>query len=513
MVSRTSQYKRQRSKFASSAFFVFVLGSATVLAFAIAERGDIISKFSESSARLAVCSLLLLYLISSARGLPRKARFGVYFCSAFLFAELVCEVIEDVDALDRLVLVGRASYWRHTVEKTLVACWTCGAFYLMYVLMRELEVAQAQIVKQERLSALGEMASGIAHDLNNALTPVVAVSSAILREESTPERRKLLGMIQSGAEHAAGVVKQLQHFYRTEKSDLELTAVDVAEVIQDAVELTHFKLVDEALKQGIRNSVQVNSQKDCFVIGNRTELVQVLSNLLMNAADAMPNGGCVTVSVVPTPDHVRIDVADDGLGMSREQHSRCFDPFYTTKPKGSGLGLSVCHGIIARHSGTIDVESKHHQGTKFIIKLPRVTQPRSPNACQNKQPPEDARILVIDDDESVRIALTTLLSPAGVDVVTAPNGALGLQAVRDSAYDLILTDLGMPGMTGKEVVSEVRNIRPEARIAVLSGWSRSAVSTQFRDQAAKPDFYLEKPVESHQTILRCLTESPVAADD
>ena len=155
--------------------------------------------------------------------------------------ELLFEVIEEIDALDQLWLVGRESRWRHIIEKTLVGCWTCGAFYLLHTLMRDLEIAHLQIVKQERLAALGQMASGVAHDLNNALTPVVTMSSLLQEQKVSPEQREMLTMIQSGAEHASGVVRQLQDFYRPDSAAAdEYTPVDLSELVDSSMRLAHF---------------------------------------------------------------------------------------------------------------------------------------------------------------------------------------------------------------------------------------------------------------------------------
>lgn len=506
MVQFNGTQRRRGSRFAIAAFLIFVLGSATVLGFAIAERSNLISKLSESGARFLVCTLLLSFLISLSRGLPRSARMGVIFCSFFLSTELLCEVIEDIDALDHLPLVGRASHWRHMVEKSLVACWTCGTFFLLYVLMRELEDAQFQVVKQERLSALGQLASGVAHDLNNALTPVVLLSSLLKDEDVTPHQRLLLNQIQTGAEHAGGVVKQLQHFYRTGGHDHgEYEPLDLSEVVRESVNLTHYRLVDESLKQGVRNTIRVDAPESSFVLGNKTELIQVISNLLINAADAMPNGGCVRVSVKGTKERVTVEVSDEGVGMSAEQCARCFEPFYTTKEKGSGLGLSVCHGIGSRHRGDISVDSVATKGTVFTIRFPRVlertstTQPR----CQFKNAAA-TRILIIDDEEPVRNALSALLTKSGIKVDHASNGSTGVRLAGSNRYDLVLTDVGMPGMNGNEVVTELRSIDPNMRIAVLSGWSHTQVTNSFLEQRAQPDFVLEKPIVSCEEILRCL---------
>lgn len=502
------QHGSQASRFAIFAFLLFVLGSATVLGFAIAERNGLIPKLGESVARLLICTLLLSVLVSSSRGLPRAARIGVLFCAGFLFAELVCEVIEDIDALDNFPLVGHSSRWRHTVEKSLIACWTCSVFFVLYVLMHALEEAQMQLVKQERLSALGQMASGIAHDLNNTLTPVVVLASVLRDEEVSPEHREMLRAIQEGAEHASDVVKQLQHFYKSNHADRRLAPVDLAAVVKDAVKLTHFRLVDEALKQGIWNTVRVESQSDCRVLGDRTELVQVVSNLLINAADAMPNGGCVVVSVQHNQDRVTMQVADDGCGMSVEQSSRCFEPFYTTKMKGSGLGLSVCHGIVTRHGGEIRVASQPSLGTKFTIELPATSQPVLDKSLTSGLAGEThPRVLVIDDDEAVRSSLSALLTSCDVDFDTASTGSEGVQLAREKPYDLVLTDLGMPGMSGVQVVTALRSFCTECRIAVLSGWSKNAVSACFDSQDAKPDFILEKPIVSSRAILECLAQS------
>lgn len=517
-------------RFAANAFSVFVTGAVAIMLFEIAERNDLISNLTESVARFAVWSLLVVLLLASAGPLSAAARSALRICVFGLLVDFGLDVIEDIDRLNQLPLIGGGSRWRHTVEKGAVSVWGCGAFYLLYVLMRDLDSsfselkkqdaekaqlnqqlrrtisdlkeAQAQVVQQERLSALGQMATGVAHDLNNALTPVVAFSDLLTNHpDSYNENLSALEAIQDGASHAAEVVKQLQDFCRGDSVgsvDRMVQRVNLTDVVKQAKDLSRFRWRDEAMKRGAHFDIQVNVCAGGMVMGNRTELVQLVTNLLLNAVEAMKAGGAIKVSTARQDGFIKLTVADQGVGMSAGERARCFEPFYTNKLSGTGLGLSVCHGIVRRHGGSIQCDANVSGGCDFTVWLPesdenegsKRDQDEDPMSCRGK------RVLVIDDDESVLRSVSALLQFLGSTSDTALEAEHGIALAKENEYDLVITDLGMPGVSGRDVVSEIKGLRPSQPIAVASGWSGDAARDEFRNAPAVPDFYIDKPINS-----------------
>ena len=518
-------------QFAAKTLFAFIAGAVAIMFLEVAEQNGVISNLTESISRFAVWSVLVALLLVSSRVLSLSARFAFKFCVFCLLLDFALDVIEDIEYLKQLPLIGRDSQWRHTFEKAAVSGWGCGAAYLMYVLMRDLDSsfkklqkqndenvklneqlqgtiadlqdAQEQIIQQERLAALGQMASGVAHDLNNALTPVLTFSE-LLNEgpESYEANVEALECIQIGATHAGQVVEQLQHFYRdnsTRQADRKTELVSVIEIVNQAKDLCRFRWLDEANKRGIHFEVELNVEQNVRpILGNRTELIQLISNLLFNAIDAMDKGGVIKVSAAQEDELVELTVSDQGVGMSIEERKRCFEPFFTRKHTGTGLGLSVCYGIVRRHGGTIRCDANSNGGCVFLVLLPSSSDAEVNDL--KKEEDSDAielNILVIDDDDLVLRSLSALLRAFGNRVDTASDALQGIELARNCEYDLVITDLGLPGISGRGVVAQIKELRPTQQIAVASGWSRDAVDQEFQG-TRKPDFYISKPINSEK---------------
>ena len=516
-------------RFAATILAAFITGAVAVMLLEVAESSGLISNLAESLSRLAVWSLLVALLLYSSRNLKQTARLAFRFCAMFLLLDLVWDVIEDIDYLNQLPLVGGQSRWRHVVEKATVSTWGCGLLYLMYVLTRDLDSsftelrkqnadnlqlnrqlectigdlrnAQSQIVQQERLAALGQMASGVAHDLNNALTPVLTFSE-LLKEapDSTEETLAAAEYIHSGAAHACQVVEQLQHFYRDNSAGSPkriAQSVSVEEIVRQAKDLTRFQWLDEAVKRGVCFSVPINvGEGDVVVLGNPTELIQLVTNLLLNAIEAMEKGGTINISVIRQDGLIELTVSDQGHGMSADDRQRCFEPFFSKKQSGTGLGLSVCYGIVRSHGGTIRCDANASSGCDFTVLLPAdVVQDENKRAKDEAVDFDGFRVLVIDDDDLVLMSMSALLNSMGATVDTASDAESGIVLAREQEYDLVITDLGMPGVTGREVVSKIKGFHSSQRIAVSSGWSRHSVCGEFRGRI-EPDFYISKPVNA-----------------
>jgi signal transduction histidine kinase/ActR/RegA family two-component response regulator len=374
----------------------------------------------------------------------------------------------------------------------------------------EQERIREQFTQVEKLSALGELASGVAHDFNNTLAGILG-RAQLLQRTSDPEKIKRgLDIIIKAAEDGAKTVKRIQDFARQRRDhDFELVSVD--QILTDASEITRprWKTCAEAANVHIALDLQI--QSNAMVMGDDSELREVLVNMVFNAIDAMPEGGTLTLGTDIVDENVVITIADTGVGMYPEVRSRVFDPFFTTKGKaGLGLGLAVSFGIIRRHGGNIEVESQYGKGSQFRITLPvasvaKIQSPKlnagiSPQQTTVEQRGEATkpRILVVDDEDFVRELLQEILETEGCEVDVAASGIEALKSFAAAQYDCVFTDLGMPGMSGWELAQAIREQNQIIPIAVITGWGEAVGSNE--QQAAGVDWVLAKPFTADRIV-------------
>jgi PAS domain S-box-containing protein len=402
----------------------------------------------------------------------------------------------------------------------------------------ELKESQDMLVQQERMRALGQMASGAAHDLNNLLSPLVSYTDVLLRRpDLTSDMREQLSVVATAAQDVAGVVKRLQLVHSPARYEREV--LDFADLFYQARELTRPKWHDEAMKTGCRIVFEIQLDEVPPVQGNPSEIRQALMNLVFNAVESMPMGGKVTLHVFVREEVVCLEVTDTGVGMSGLQKKRCCDPFFTTKKQGSGLGLSVCHGIVHRHRGAIEFDSVAGRGTTVRLVLPirSISAPELPvdklpvdksivdesigdesigdesmedvgsrngngayeSASGRRTDLSQLRVLYIDDDEIVRNSFGVIARVCGWQVDLAEDGRSGLSMLESTPYDVVITDFGMRDMSGKEVTRLVKQVQSDIAVIVISGWDESIIQKAFDQQVAKPDFLIAKPA-----TLECL---------
>ena len=260
--------------------------------------------------------------------------------------------------------------------------------------LRDLERMDRRLVRRERLCALGEMAAGVAHDINNALFPLSALVHRLSKLDNLTENEcSCIGVLEKSTEHAVNLIKNLQYFYMADPQGQESAEVEfdsdgspraplsIVDVIHSVKEITRPKWQNAGTESSEKIEFQIQAEQFPLVLGNETELRQALVNLVFNAVDAMNSGGVLQFNLSKaSPDEIVLEVLDTGCGMTHEVAERCFEPYYSTKESGSGFGLSICHGIIQRHHGRIEVTSKLGEGTAFQIFLPTAKAP-------NKQGP------------------------------------------------------------------------------------------------------------------------------
>src|ERR1051325_5880368 len=351
--------------------------------------------------------------------------------------------------------------------------------------IQEQERIREQYTQIEKMSALGELASGVAHDFNNTLAGILGRAELMLRRANDIEIKRGLEIIVKSANDGAGTVKRIQDFAR-QRRDHDFESVAVGPLLMDVNEITRPRWKDRAPAINIHINLNLQINTHASIMGDPSELREVLVNMVFNAVDAMPEGGRLTLSAEEVNDSIAISVSDTGMGMNHDIRSRVFDPFFTTKGKaGMGLGLAVCYGIIQRHEGTIEIESEVGEGTTFRIRLPiaetvakaEILEQSTPRLTlvRNSTAP---RILVVDDEEAVRQLLMEILEIEGYEVTVAENGEEALRHFDAGRFKAVFTDVGMPGMSGWELARAIRERDADVRLAVITGWGEAVSSAE-----------------------------------
>jgi signal transduction histidine kinase len=360
--------------------------------------------------------------------------------------------------------------------------------------LRELRVAQERLVRGERLRALGQMATGVAHDFNNVLNAILQ-RAALLATSSPPTAREGLHRIEQAALRGAETVRRLQDFTR-QRRDQDFEAVDLREVIEEALR--------GAGEGGALEKIHVEREIDADlpeVMGAYGELVEVLAHLFSNALDAMEEGGTLSITARRSAERVSLSVRDNGTGMDSPTRERAFDPFFTTKGvRGTGLGLSVVYGLVERHGGEVTLESMPLVGTTVTISLPsRNERDRVPTLTRVARVGGRAtRVLLIEDDEVNREATRALLEFSGFAVTEAATGSDGIACFSPDRFDLVLSDLGMPDRSGWEVARVVKGRAAEMPVALITGWGLTISEEEARRRGV--DLIIKKPVAPQRLL-------------
>lgn len=375
--------------------------------------------------------------------------------------------------------------------------------------LTELKESEQKVIRQERLGAIGEMAGGICHNLNNMLFPALALTDHLLMDKTiSPEQKKLLELIQTGTSDAAELVSRLGAYHKNESFDLESRVpVDLKELLIELRLLTMPKWKTEP-QAGGRNIDMLLELADVPIINsNPSDLRQVFSNLVFNSVDALPSGGTIKVNLEQVGNEVVVVFSDNGVGMTETVRNKCFEPFFSTKGSslGTGLGLYTCATAVTRNSGTIEVESKLGVGSTFRIKLPIDSKKNYDQRTQSLNDISSLRILLIDDEESVRSSISMLLESAGHQVDVAENAEAGVAAFFHGKYDVVICDYTMPDMTGRRVASIVKERDPDVYFILITGWPLTQLETL--PDALAEDFVLEKPFTIHSltnALYKCI---------
>jgi signal transduction histidine kinase/ActR/RegA family two-component response regulator/HAMP domain-containing protein len=388
----------------------------------------------------------------------------------------------------------------------------------------ELRQTQQTVMQQERLKALGQMASGIAHDINNALSPVVGFGDLLGRSEPglSENGKKYLRYIKTAGEDIAHIVARLREFYRRRDEREALQEVQLNQLAEQVIDMTRPRWRDIPQSRGITVEVEANFDGACpKLVGIESEFREALTNLILNAVDALPHGGKITVRTTiggrdysapetRVPTHAILEVTDTGVGMDDETQKHCLEPFFSTKGKrGTGLGLAMVYGVMERHEGKIEIESRLGRGTTVRLVFPvRRTTAGDVRATEALASSAPLQILCIDDEPLLRELLKEILEREGHLVEVTDGGHAGVEAFRaaqgrGSPFDVVITDLGMPYVDGRQVAKMLKRESPTTPVIMLTGWG--AFMKADGDLPSQIDGILSKPPrtrELRETLLR-----------
>jgi len=358
----------------------------------------------------------------------------------------------------------------------------------------ELQTAQEQLIKSEKLRALGEMSAGVAHDFNNMLGAILGRAQLMKTQVVDPGILRGLDIIEKAAIDGSATIRRLQDFTR-KRTDQVFKYVDLVQVIEDTLSMTRTRWETSAHVNGIQYNVTTHFDVVMPIAGESSELIEVLTNVIFNALDAMPLGGSLHIRAGTENSRVFASVTDTGRGMTEEIRRRVFDPFFTTKGvKGNGLGMSVAYGIVNRHKGEIEIESEVEKGTTVRIFLPvNLHAVRQVAEVPVKPERRIGRFLIVDDEDPIRDLLAEMLVEQGHEVHTASGGREGLEIFKARMPDLVITDLGMPEVSGWDVATGVKALSPTTSVIMMTGWGITLDKDRARERGV--DVILSKPFQ------------------
>lgn len=371
--------------------------------------------------------------------------------------------------------------------------------------------ARDLLIRSERLKAVGDMATGMAHHFTNMLQVVMGGASvALMKMESgeLADTQSWLNKILMSAQWGAQTVRHLLEFVRLGTEESRTPEVfDLSDAVRQALDMAGFFRKSESERNGIEITITPVLEEGCMVRGSKTELFEATANLIKNAVEAMPDGGTIRVETNRSGGRVVLRVTDEGVGISEENLPKIFEPFFTTKGiEASGMGLAGSYGIVTRHQGTISCESEPGKGTTFTVGLPPAgtESVRAPAYGVPEVTAADLTILVIDDVEPILLMLGEALTEMGQKVFACRSGQEGLDLLREQSVDAVVSDLGMPGLNGWEVGKKVKEMFREKGVRkppfiMLSGWTGLLEETE-KIAESGVDAVVGKPVDAFKLL-------------
>ncbi len=384
---------------------------------------------------------------------------------------------------------GECEFLRQASEHTALAAHQAQLYEALQQAYDDLRQTQQQVMQQERLRALGQMASGIAHDINNAVSPVALYTEALLEREPnlTARGRQQLEIIQRAVDDVAQTVARMGEFYRLREPQISLQPVDLNVLVKQVVDLTRARWSDMAQQRGVSVDMRLELGVGLpQVSAVESQIRDALVNLVFNAVDAMPQGGPLTLRTRVVAGSrgqiVALEVMDAGIGMDEDTRRRCLEPFFTTKgARGTGLGLAMVYGVAQRHGSNLEIESEPGKGTTVRMSFAVAPPPSAISTGSHKPPIGPTRILIVDDDPMLLKSLRDALENEGHEVTAAGGGQAGINAFVEAhaagkPFPVVITDLGMPHVDGRKVAATIKTSVPTTIVLMLTGWGRRLVA-------------------------------------
>ena len=412
---------------------------------------------------------------------------------------------------------------RQLSEHVALAAHQAETHAALQVAYEDLRQTQQAVMQQERLRALGQMASGIAHDINNAISPIALYTDSLLEYEThlSEKGRAHLQIVQRAIDDVAQTVTRMGEFYRHREPQMTLRPVQMNTVVQQVIDLTRARWNDMPQQRGTVIEMQTEFTPDLPpFMGVESEVREALINLVFNAVDAMATGGVLRLrtGLIAQDPSVYVEVSDSGIGMDEDTRRRCLEPFFTTKgERGTGLGLAMVYGVVQRHSAGIEIDSAIGKGT--TIRLNFAARSMSIlDASESTQSPASLprlRILVIDDDPLLLKSLRDILEADGHVITTANGGQAGIDAFTTAqqspeTFSVVITDLGMPYVDGRKVASAIKNVSSSTPVILLTGWGQRLMAED--DVPTHVDKVLSKPPKLQHLrealVQCCVSDTP-----
>jgi signal transduction histidine kinase/ActR/RegA family two-component response regulator len=499
-------------------------GAALAMAAPITERGHI--DIDENGLARCVRGALVYEADIAEVNFPFPRRLAGGGLRALVLAPLLVEshvfgVLVAARRAPNSFSSGECEFLRQLSEHVALASKQSELYAALQAAYDEMRQTQQASLQQERLRALGQMASGIAHDINNAISPVVLYTESLLENEPglSVHARSCLEVIKRAIDDVAATVARMREFYRLREPQASLAPLDVNVLLQQVADLTRARWNDMPQQRGITIRLALEAAPGLpSIMGVEGEIREALTNLVFNAVDAMPEGGRLTLRTAlqgdPGAQRVCIEVGDSGVGMDEDTRRRCLEPFFTTKgERGTGLGLAMVYGMVERHGAQIDIITAPGQGSTMRLSFPLPAATTAVAAARPAAPlRHSVRILAVDDDPLVLKSMRDILSRDGHVVTAADGGQAGIDSfraaqARGEPYALVVTDLGMPYVDGRKVAQAIKEMSPSTPVILLTGWGQRIVAEG--DLPVHVDRVLGKPPklsELREALVACCGE-------
>ena len=502
-------------RYASRAIGLFSLIVVITAGLEVMENAELISKQREGLLRLVLAGTVTVVLAALTIRAPLSFALRSVICAGLALIMLghFTSYTEQIPAWDQVPILGRKAARRDWVELLTSGGWIPAVVFIAFRAVRSLQQLHAESLRQERLRAIGQMTSGIAHDLNNALTPLVGSAELLMASIPVPSarQRRLGNLLEKAAVDVSAIVDRVSHF-RSQGCSVQREVVSLAALVSEAFAGMQPILKAQSELDGVHVEL-ISDVDEASVDVCPSEIRVLLTNLLLNAVQVMPGGGRVTVRNHYRGNDMIVEVMDTGCGMDREQLRRCLEPFYTTKSSGSGLGLPTCRQIVEGYGSQLEIRSSPGRGTWVTFGLP-VPDPKQVPASEADAPVSISAqcVLLVEDEIEVRRTLRLMLTHLGLTVVDVACGQDAVRAFRRQEVDLVITDFGLPDMTGAELIGQLRQIREQVPVIVLSGWGTESILARC-EPLSEPDQVLKKPVSVAELRSALSTFSLQSAED